>query len=611
MIDGKKILLAPIDPVHDVGLKMINRGLKQAGYDTVLLPPDLPTEEIIQAAIDEKADIILLSRTIGYGVAELLARFVDLTDAAGIRDKVRIAIGGMAIRPELAQELGFDAGFGPGSTLEETIAFIENREYIKTTNTGRKKEDDMTQGYSYAVKHTRIRELLEQITPMILDWTKGKSSPGIQRAELRDKLWDVVKWRDNQPMTEFLAEYPKHCDDIVRGFYEKDVLHPKTRKFSPKDVEKLISHVERSRVDLQTPSLQHTLSKPVIFNQYGTGCPYMDIAHIKGSEAHGVDGVVHFDPSWGARTEGFFDGFITHQEDGTVITPPNLNHIYRALEHGTLWQVRAHRGLNTPETVVLAGKIGANLTKINICYGALGAGTDPARLTVDGVAAMKYAAKYNMPFDVVTNEELCGVPAHKAFAGMLICAHLGASLGGRPILQPLFCYSPEVMIGGQMQDNYVDFNSAKVLALRAIMDAPIWPGAPIGFLTQTEDRVQSSASTAYHACLAAMLGVDAISIASSDEAYSGGPITVAAKIDTLRAVGEGFRFFGHSKMEISKQAKAWSEDLIEGIEAVLAKVVEKQDFVKAIYDGVLGSKADGAYPGRAGQNTVTDDKQSS
>jgi hypothetical protein len=99
----------------------------------------------------------------------------------------------------------------------------------------------------------------------------------------------------------------------------------------------------------------------------------MDIAHIKVSEAWGADGVVHFDPSWGARTEGFFDGFITHQEDGTVITPANLNRIFNALEPSTIWQVRAHRGLNTPETVVLAGKIGAHMTKINMCYGSLGA----------------------------------------------------------------------------------------------------------------------------------------------------------------------------------------------------------------------------------------------
>ena len=82
----KKILLAPIDPVHDIGLKIINRGLVEAGYDTILLPPDLPTEEIIQTALKESVDTILLSRTLGYGVSELLAKFVDYADAVGIRD---------------------------------------------------------------------------------------------------------------------------------------------------------------------------------------------------------------------------------------------------------------------------------------------------------------------------------------------------------------------------------------------------------------------------------------------------------------------------------------------------------------------------------------------
>ena len=146
-----------------------------------------------------------------------------------------------------------------------------------------------------------------------------------------------------------------------------------------------------------------------------------------------------------------------------------------------------------------------------------------------------------MPFDVVTNEELCGVPAYKAFAGMLIVSKLGLRLGGKPILQPLFCYSPEVMVSGQMQDNYVDFNAAKIYSLRNIINAPIWCGAPIGFLTQTEDRVQSSIMTALHASLASSLGVDGISIASSDEAFSGGPITVPARIDTLKATTT-FRF---------------------------------------------------------------------
>ena len=603
---AKKILLAPIDPVHDIGLKIIKRGLDEAGYDTLLLPPDLPIEEIIQAAVKENVDTVMVSRTLGYGVADLLSKFIDYADAVGLRDKVKIAIGGMAIRPELAQELGFDGGFGPGTTVEECIAFIEGRPFIKDSGSAKKIRKDITEGYDYAYGNEKIGKLLDTIADQILDYTSTKTSPGVRRAEIRDQLWDVESWRAGEKQVAFEAAYPELCADMVQNYYKNGVVHPKTRALTEKDAKELEVYLERTGNHMRLKKLQHTLDKPVIFNQYGTGCPIMDIAHVKVSEAWGADGVVHFDPSWGARTEGFFGGFNTHQEDGTVITPENMDYIYKSLEPSTIWQVRAHRGLNTPETVVLAGKIGAHMTKINICYGSLGAGTDPTRLTVDAVAAMKYAKKYNMPFDVVTNEELCGVPAYKAFSGMLINVALAKKLGCRPVLQPLFCFSPEVMVSQQMDDNYVDFNFAKIMALRSIINAPVWPGAPIGFLTQTEDRIQSSASTANHAALAAMIGVDAISIASSDEAYSGGPISVPAKIDTLRAVGEAYRCFGKSKLVVSDQAKAWSEEIVDKMESVLTKVAEQGDFVQSMYDGLLGSKEDGAYPGRGGAGTVTE-----
>lgn len=602
---AKRVLLAPLDPVHDIGLKMIKRGLDQANHETFLLPPDLTPEEIVREIVDKKVDTVLISRTLGYGVAEILAKFVDLVDAAGLRDKVTLGIGGMAIRPELAAELGFDAGFGPGTTVEQAVAFVEGRPISTEGEKVEKEKPDLVAGYSYGYRHQRIGELLGQISQMIMDWVADKTSPGVERAIVRDELWEVERWKNGKGNEEFLKEYPKLCDEIPRKYYETGELHPKTRRFTPEEIEGLENYLKDLRKRMTVQKLQHTKKKPVVFNQYGTGCPFLDIGHAQVSEAWGADGVVHFDPSWGARTEGFLDGFLTHEEDGTVITPDNLYRIRQALQPNTLWQVRAHRGLNSPETVVLAGKLGADLTKINFCYGALGAGTDPERLVVDAYHAMKYAVKYNMPFDVVTNEELCGVPAYKAFAGMLIVSDLAVRLGAKPLLQPLFCYSPEVMISGQMADNYIDFNAAKIFALRSIVDAPIWPGAPIGFLTQSEDRVQSSMATALHACLASALDVDAITIASSDEAYSGGPISVPSKIDTLRATAEGFRFFGQAGISPTKDAEKWSQEIVDGIEKVLEQIIEKGDFIKAMYDGVLGSREDGAYPGRGGRGTVT------
>lgn len=599
-----KVLLSPLDPVHDIGLKMIKRGLEEAGLETKLLPPDTPPEEIINIALEEKFDTLLLSRTLGYGVAELLARFVDLADAAGLRERVKIGIGGMAVRPELAAELGFDAGFGPGTTVEEAIAFVEGRQYNPEASLIKKEKKDITKPYNYTYKNEKIGKLLEQISKQIINWASKKTSPGVERAKLRDEIWDYQAFLKNEGNREFIKHYSELCNQVPREYYLQGKIHPKTRELTKEELAAYNWFIEQVKKNMKVKRLQYTRELPIIWNQYGTGCPFMDIGHIKVSEAWGADGVVHFDPSWGARTEGFLAGNLTHQEDGTVITPENLQRIYNSLEKSTLWQVRAHRGLNTPETVVLAGKIGADLTKINICYGSLAAGTDPARLTVDGFYAIKYAAKYKMPFDVVTNEELTGVPAYKAFAGMLIVADLAVRLGARPILQPLFAYSPEVMIGGQMEDNYVDFNAAKILALRSIIDAPIWPGAPIGFLTQTEDRVQSSLATSLHSLLATALGVDAISIASADEAYSGGPISVPAKIDTLRGVEESFRFLGNTGIKPSAKAEEWQEEIVSGIERVLKQVATRGDFVQSLYQGDLGTREEGAFPGRAGQNTV-------
>ncbi|WP_088553668.1 cobalamin B12-binding domain-containing protein [Calderihabitans maritimus] len=609
----KKVLLAPLDPVHDIGLKIMKRYLDEKGFSTILLPPDLKAEEIIQKAIEEEVDAVLISRTLGYRVAEMLANFVDLADAAGLRDRAKLVIGGKAIRPELAAELGFDAGFGPGTEPEELIAFLEDRPYIPPIDKQKKDKKDLCQDFSYRYRHARIKEYLDQIVDDILIWAGDKTSPGVERALVREKLLEAEREYETGKMSErqwnkireeLLEEYLYYADDVVKQFYREGKVPAKSRQLTQTEIESLEKYVQETEARMSTTRVQHVASNPTLFIQYGTGCPFMDIAHIKIAESWGADGVIHFDPSWGARTEGLLEGYLTHEEDGSIITQDNLRRIRNSLSPSTLWQVRAHRGLNTPETVLLAGYTGADLTKINIAYGSLGAGTDPERMCIDGIAAIKYAARFGMPFDVVTNEELCGVPAYKAFAGMLIVAHLTLRLGGKPILQPLFCYSPEMMIYGGMKDNYVDFNAAKISALREIIDAPIWPGAPIGFLTHTEDRVQSSVTTALHAALASSLGVVAISIASSDEAYSGGPIVGASRVDTLQAVKEVFRFFGSTSITPTGQAEEFKGQIIDGIESVLKEVLVKGSFVRALYEGVLGSREDGAYPGRVGRGTV-------
>ncbi|MFZ5825483.1 MAG: cobalamin B12-binding domain-containing protein [Bacillota bacterium] len=601
----RRILLVPLDPVHDVGLKMIRRGLDEAGHETVLLPPDTPPEEIVEAALRAPVDCILVSRTLGYDVAETVARFVDLAEAAGLREKVRLGIGGMAIRPELAAELGFDGAFGPGTTVEQAVAFVEGRPAPESGGDvvarAERPKPRLGEGHTYAYAHRGIEQLLDEIADQFLHWAEGKTSPGVERAYLRREI--IAAEKSGRETVSLRRAYGRLSTGVSASYYATGELPDTVRRVTAEELSRLEQY--RLQADRSNPadSIRRGRPGPLLFTQYGTGCLVTDVAHIKVLEGWSTDGVVHFDPSWGARTEGLLEGALSHRGDGTPISLENLARIKGSLAPHTLLQVRAHRGLNTAETVLLAAEVGADLTKINIAYGALAGGTDPERMAVDGLEAMRLAAMHQMAYDVVTNEELAGVPAHKAFASMLVTAHIGRRLGGRPVLQPLFCHGPEAMVRGLMDDNYVNFNAAKVLALRQIVDAPIWPGAPVGFMTHTADRVQSAMTTALHAALASALGLDAVTIASTDEAYSGGPITAAARVDTLRAVQETLRFFGEAAITPTAQAGEMAGELVESIEAVLVEAV-KVGFVPAMMQGIFGSPDDGAHPGRAGRGTV-------
>jgi methylmalonyl-CoA mutase cobalamin-binding subunit len=598
---SKKILCVPFDPVHDVGIKIIKSELDNNGHQTELLSPDLTPEAIVKIAANGNYDFILVSRTLGYGVAEMLARFVDMLDAAGVREKSKIVIGGKPITPELAAELGFDKGFGEHSSLEELLAYIEGREVkLKGAGLNRTKKD-ISSKYDYNFKSQKIGQLLDSIATKLIEFTKNKKSPGVERAKIQEELFHT---EDELKKKNLLEKYYALCDNVIVDGNTKKNFVKGVREVTATEIKNLNSFLSKSQ-PVNPYKIQYNTKQPLLFKFLGSGCPIMDITHAKVCERYGIDGFLIINPSWEARYEGLLQGCLTHENDGTITSFDNIKLMRQSLDESTLLTVRAHRGLNTPETVLLAGEAGADLAKINLVYGSLGAGTDPVRLAIDGVEAIKLAAKYNMPFDIPGNDELSGVPAWKTLAGLLINVMIGIKLGAKPILKPLFCYGPHIVINGMMKQNFIDYNAAKIYALREIVNSPIWPGEPIAFMTQSEERVQSANATSYHASLAASVGVDAITVASTDEAYSRGPICITSRIDSIRAISDAFRFVGDAKFQTTPQADYYTDDLIKKITETLREVAAKDNLTTAIYNGCLGNKEDGAYPGKFGFGTVS------
>jgi len=107
-----------------------------------------------------------------------------------------------------------------------------------------------------------------------------------------------------------------------------------------------------------------------------------------------------------------------------------------------------------------------------------------------------------------------------------------------------------------------------------------------------------------HAGLAASLGVDMLTFASTDESYSRGPITIAARIDTFNALRTMFRFLGDATFAPTPKCQEYADKLQEDIIAVLKGVKEKGSMVDALYEGHFGTREEGANPGRAGRHTV-------
>ena len=73
-----------------------------------------------------KADAILVSQVVTQRGVHIpnLTRLTELLEAEGIRNSVVLVAGGPRISHQLALELGYDAGFGPGTTPRQVASYI-------------------------------------------------------------------------------------------------------------------------------------------------------------------------------------------------------------------------------------------------------------------------------------------------------------------------------------------------------------------------------------------------------------------------------------------------------------------------------------------------------
>jgi len=111
---------------HDRGAKVIARALRDAGMEVIYTGIRQTPEMIVEAAIQEDVDAILMSILSGAHMA-LFPKVMELLKKEGV-DDIMVAAGGILPDEDIPaiKEMGIKGCFGPGTSTDEIIEFVRN-----------------------------------------------------------------------------------------------------------------------------------------------------------------------------------------------------------------------------------------------------------------------------------------------------------------------------------------------------------------------------------------------------------------------------------------------------------------------------------------------------
>ena len=127
-MEKKKLVIGVIGAdVHAVGIQILYHAFSDAGFDVTNLGVMVSQEEYIAAAIETKADAIIISSL--YGQGELDCRGMrEKCEEAGLHNIPLVVGGNIVIGKQKFEDvekrfkdMGFDRAFPPGTAPETTI----------------------------------------------------------------------------------------------------------------------------------------------------------------------------------------------------------------------------------------------------------------------------------------------------------------------------------------------------------------------------------------------------------------------------------------------------------------------------------------------------------
>jgi 5-methyltetrahydrofolate--homocysteine methyltransferase len=123
---GKVVVGTVKGDLHDIGKNLVVMALEGAGFEIIDLGADVSPEQFVEAIKEHHPHLIGLSALLTTTMLAMKDT-IEAIKEAGLRDQVKVMIGGAPIRQEFADEIGADF-YGPDSTA--------GRNFARETTTG-------------------------------------------------------------------------------------------------------------------------------------------------------------------------------------------------------------------------------------------------------------------------------------------------------------------------------------------------------------------------------------------------------------------------------------------------------------------------------------------
>ena len=117
-----KVCLGTIQgDLHDIGKNLVKMMLEGKGIEVVDLGTDVAPETFVKTAVEQNCQVICISALLTTTMTNMES-VVKCAEEAGIRDKVKIMVGGAPLTDDFAKKIGADAYTPDAATAAEVAA---------------------------------------------------------------------------------------------------------------------------------------------------------------------------------------------------------------------------------------------------------------------------------------------------------------------------------------------------------------------------------------------------------------------------------------------------------------------------------------------------------